>query len=375
VSNLVRLAPGVLSVGKPLPWTVFDENGNLLLSQGYVIQTDSQLEKLYHRGLYHARPRPITQDESPDEPDGRRYSPFAEYAGLLQDLETTLSAIAAQAPDAERRLNTLARYIDTVCRSDPDAALALVHIYAVEPSAYEQTLFYAILCRIAAGRLGFTPERLQRLLVAALTANLALLPHQDRLNHSKQTLNEQQRAVIRKHPELSADALARAGIDHPECLDIIRQHHERFDGTGYPQGLNGPDILPEAKLLSLSERYTAMITKRAYRKRLRADQAMADILSVVRNAPGPEVYHAFFRELTPYPPGVLVRLANREVAVVTHRNPDGNGPVTQAIVSPKGNPYLGAFTRDTQLEECRIEQILVPDIMPPLNLASLWGYG
>ncbi len=373
MSNLVRLAPGVLSVGKPLPWTVLDENGNLLLSQGYVIQTESQLEKLYHRGLYHARPRSITQDE-PTEPDTGRYSPFAEYAGLLHDLETTLSAIATQASDAGRRLNTLARYIDAVCDSDPDAALALVHIYAVEPSAYEQTLFYAILCRIAAGRLAFTPERMQRLLIAALTANIALLPHQDKLNQSRQTLNEQQRAVIRKHPELSADALAKAGVDHPTCLDIIRQHHERFDGTGYPKGLNGSEILPEAKLLSLSERYTAMITKRAYRKRFRADQAMAEILSVVRNAPGPEVYHAFFRELTPYPPGVLVRLANREVAVVTHRDPGGSGPATQAIVSPKGNPYLGAFTRDTQLEEYRIEQILVPDIMPPLNLSSLWGY-
>ena len=373
--NLVRLAPGVLTVGKPLPWKVYDKKGNLLLVQGYVIQTESQLEMLYQRGLFYQQVRALEPEDTQDDPDPRRFSPFVEYAGLLQSLEDTLNAIASQRESAARKLEWLARHIDAICDSDPDAALALVHIYSVEPTAYEQTLFYAILCRIAARRLGFDPERSHRLLMAALTANLALLPHQDKLNQSRSTLNAQQRAVVEKHPELSAEALAKAGIDHEQCLLIIRQHHERFDGSGYPHGLSGADILPEAKLLSLSERYTAMITKRAYRNRFRADQAMAEILAIVKGAPQPEIYHAFFKALTLYPPGTLVKLANREVAVVTHRGHRENMPMVQAIVSPKGNPYLGSFSRDSQQEEYRIEQILMPDILPPLNLASMWGYG
>lgn len=375
MSNLVRLAPGVLTVGKPLPWKVFDEKGNLLLVQGYVIQTESQLETLYRRGLFYQQIPASRIEEEPSEPEPRRFSPFAEYAGLLQRLEETLSAISTQSDQAARKLEWLARHIDAICVSDPDAALALVHIYSIEPTAYEQTLFYAILCRAAAQRLDFDTERRHRLLMAALTANLALLPHQDKLNQSRLTLNDQQRAVIERHPELSADALAKAGIVHERCLKIVRQHHERFDGSGYPSGLKGKDILPEAKLLSLSERYTAMITKRAYRQRCRPDQAMADILNIVKAAPEPEIYHAFFKELSLYPPGTLVKLANREVAVVTHRGSRENTPLAQAIVSPKGNPYLGSFARDTQQEEYRIEQILMPDILPPLNLASMWGYG
>lgn len=376
MSNLVKLAPGALTVGKPLPWQVYDEHGNLLLSQGYVIQSESQLEKLYRRGLFQARlqrrlaPEPETQQEV------RRFSPFAEYAGLLSDLEDSLAAITAQDDRAEQKLHALARHIDAICDSDPDAAIALVHIYSVEPSAYEQTLFYSIFCRMAARRLEFDPDRQHQLLIAALTANLALLPHQDKLNHSRQALSEQQRAVIQKHPELSVSALLNAGINNETCLKIIQQHHENFDGSGYPKGLTAEEILPEAKLLSLSERYTAMITKRAYRERFKANQAMAKILSLVKDAPHPEIYQALFRELTPYPPGVLVELVNHEVAVVTHRNPkDAKTPRTQAIISPRGNPYLGAFARDTQLEEFRISQILVPDILPPLNLAALWGYG
>ena len=373
MTSLVKVAPGVLTVGKPLPWKVYDENGNLLLNQGYVIQTESQLEKLYHHGLFYPRPR--TNDDDEEDTETRRYSPFAEYAGLLEDLEATLDAIAKQDPSAPRKLSNLAHHVDAICESDPDAALALVHIYSVEPTAYEQTLFYSILCRFAAKRLNFPEKRLQQLLHASLTANMALLPHQDKLNQSRQSLTDQQRAVIRKHPELSALALANAGIDAAECLEIIRQHHERFDGSGYPKGLMGPDILPEAKLLSLAERYTAMITKRAYRPRLRADQAMADLLRAVREAPGPEIYHPLFQELTRYPPGTLVQLANKEVAVVTHRDPKGTNPRVQAIISPKGNPYIGSFARDTSLEESSIVKVLVPDILPPLNLASLWGYG
>jgi len=51
VSNsLIRIAPGALTIGKPLPWDVFDAEGNILLRQGYVIQTNSQLEQLFERG-------------------------------------------------------------------------------------------------------------------------------------------------------------------------------------------------------------------------------------------------------------------------------------------------------------------------------------
>lgn len=52
MSDLARLAPGLLTVGKPLPWPVYDEKGHLLVAQGYVVQNDTQLARLNERGFY-----------------------------------------------------------------------------------------------------------------------------------------------------------------------------------------------------------------------------------------------------------------------------------------------------------------------------------
>lgn len=91
MNNLVRIAPGALELGRPLPWNVYDANGNVLLRQGYVIQTDNQLEQLFERGRF--KPRKIERPQEDIVEDQRQRNPFADYADLLQTLEVTLSAI------------------------------------------------------------------------------------------------------------------------------------------------------------------------------------------------------------------------------------------------------------------------------------------
>ena len=81
-----------------------------------------------------------------------------------------------------------------------------------------------------------------------LSANLALVPVADKLNASKKVLTDKERSVIRLHPERSAQALEAAGIDNELLLRAVRQHHERADGSGYPKGLSGTEITPEAEI-------------------------------------------------------------------------------------------------------------------------------
>lgn len=372
MSELVKLAPGALAVGHALPWTVYDHGGNLLVRKGYVVHSERQLERLYERGRFYATKTVMDEPTAEEPPAVVRVSPFAEYPALLRDMETALVAILDRKENAPRRIYNVAARIDALCTSDPDACLALVHQSSGEPSAYEQTLFHALLCRLVAGRLDLDSQRTMSLLVAALTANIALLRHLDKLNSSNRDLSDAQRAIIRKHPLLSSAAVSQVGIADALLLQIIEQHHEQRDGSGYPAGLSGTAVITEAKILALAERYTAMISLRAYRKRTRADRAMADILSSAGADPDKSVYYALIKELTHYPPGVIVRLSNGELAVVTHRPIAGEAPMVQAIVSPKGNPYMGAFFRDC--DEHGIEGIVMPDSLPALNMGILWGY-
>lgn len=84
-----------------------------------------------------------------------------------------------------------------------------------------------------------------------------------RLIESDASLTEQEWAVIRRHPILSAQFLEQA--NQPEAARIVRAHHERWDGTGYPDGLAGEAIPADARLLALADAIAAMTEPRAYR--------------------------------------------------------------------------------------------------------------
>ena len=372
MTELVRIAPGALTIGRPLPWDVYDTDGNILLRQGYVIQTDSQLEQLFERGRF--KPRKIERPQEEVFEDTRDRNPFADYPDLLHSLEATLNAITESDPSAQKRLLGLARMIERTCTESPDATLALVHLYSIGPVIHEQILFYAILCQFIGRQFGLEESRVAVLTAAALTANLALVPIADKLNASNTVLNDEQRSVIRKHPQRSIQALRAAGIDNKLLLTIIAQHHEQADGSGYPKGLSGTEIRPEAEILALAERYVAMITKRAYRQRMNVANARKLIANLADGKYRPAIPKALLQVLGEFPPGILVRLENNEVGVVTRRPVRARGPFVKAIFGPRGNRYSGTFERDTSEPDFGIQALEEPEIMPSMDFSLVWGF-
>jgi len=82
------------------------------------------------------------------------------------------------------------------------------------------------------------------------------------------TLNEEEWDRVRKHPVLGYDLVRTAQFLPKAHLDIIRHHHERLDGSGYPDGLHGDKIPPLVRVMGLADAYIAMTSKRAYRELL-----------------------------------------------------------------------------------------------------------
>lgn len=370
--TFVRIPPGALAIGRPLPWTVYDAQGQVLLRQGYVIQSESQLEHLFHRGRVRLR-RIHGKQETPAS-DKRERNPFAEYGDFLHNLEATLNAITGRQPSVAQRLAGLTRMLARTCTESPDASLALVHLYSTRPTMLEQVLFHAILCQHLGQVLELETLRLQSLTTAAFAANLPLLAVADQLNASPRLLNEQQREVLRKHPERTVQALQRAGFEQAELLQIIVQHHEHFDGSGYPQGLSGDAIRLEAQILALAERYVAMVTKRAYRERLSIRAVQERLRKLAGRTFHPDTVDAMLQIMGDYPPGVLVRLANQETGVVTRSGAQGRGVVVMTLFNPGGQRYGGAFERDTRDPEfgiCRQEE---PEQLPSMDFSLLWGF-
>lgn len=90
-------------------------------------------------------------------------------------------------------------------------------------------------------------------------------------------LSDAEMTLIKIHPQVGYDILK--GIEFPwPIADIVLQHHERLDGSGYPRGLTAEDILIEAKIITVSDVVEAMVSHRPYRPALGIDKALEHIL-------------------------------------------------------------------------------------------------
>lgn len=86
-------------------------------------------------------------------------------------------------------------------------------------------------------------------------------------------LTEMEMALIRSHPRVAYDILKPVSFPWP-LAEIVHQHHERLDGSGYPQGLRGDEILMEARILAVADTVEAMASHRPYRAAVGIDAAL-----------------------------------------------------------------------------------------------------
>ncbi|MEX2541383.1 MAG: HD-GYP domain-containing protein [Trueperaceae bacterium] len=89
------------------------------------------------------------------------------------------------------------------------------------------------------------------------------------------SLTVEEWAVVKRHPTFGREMLEPTFVR--EAGPIVEQHHERMDGSGYPFGLAGDEILPESYIVAIADAYDAMTTDRVYRKRRPADEAEAEL--------------------------------------------------------------------------------------------------
>jgi response regulator RpfG family c-di-GMP phosphodiesterase len=106
-------------------------------------------------------------------------------------------------------------------------------------------------------------------------------------------LSEDERSLIELHPTIGAEILSGVALLQGEGVEVVRSHHERWDGAGYPDGIAGEDIPLGARIFALADALDAMTSDRPYRAALSWDEAMDEILSQDGAQFDPQVVRAF----------------------------------------------------------------------------------
>lgn len=107
-------------------------------------------------------------------------------------------------------------------------------------------------------------------------------------------LSEEEQGQVGAHPEVGADILKLLGFDE-ECIKTVRQHHERWDGKGYPLGLVGDEVYVGARLVAVADSYDAMISGRRYQQPKTARSALAELEAEAGSRYDPQVVTHFVR--------------------------------------------------------------------------------
>lgn len=135
-----------------------------------------------------------------------------------------------------------------------------------------------ILAMHIGARLGLTKRELQHLSLAAQFHDVGKVAVDPAILKQSTPLNPQQREVIRLHPQIGAEIWASMGGD-PDIAFSILNHHEHFNGGGYPFGRAGHKIPLPSRIIAVADALDAMLSDRPYRKAMSADQAALALLA------------------------------------------------------------------------------------------------
>ncbi len=147
-----------------------------------------------------------------------------------------------------------------------------------------------------AREMGLPEEKIELLKEAALLHDIGKLGVQEMVLNKKAAITDEDREIIRKHPAIGEEILRPVSPDK-EMLAVVRGHHERYDGKGYPDRLSGDNIDALAVIVAAADSYDAMTSNRPYRKNLNKEEAMEQLKSNSGCQFNPKVVEAFLKVL------------------------------------------------------------------------------
>jgi len=194
----------------------------------------------------------------------------AELRRSHQELERTNAQLVSALANNDALLRRIQRsYLSTI------TSLART-IEAKDPYTGGHTERVAQVARALALELGFRDDDLRAVEVGAVIHDIGKIGIRDRTLLKPGPLSEEERAEMQRHPEISSYILAE--LDLPPIVNqMCRNHHERYDGSGYPDGLSGEDIPLAARILTVADALDAMTSDRPYRAALPSELALAEI--------------------------------------------------------------------------------------------------
>jgi HD-GYP domain-containing protein (c-di-GMP phosphodiesterase class II) len=316
-----------------------------------------------------------TKDEIPDQPQ-TIFNRIEKIEPALYEIFSQIDSIADITPP----ILNICDNIQEICDNDEDAVISWVmmdELFKKRSTLYHYTLKHtvhcALICELVTKRNNLPLKERKIVIAAALTMNISMASPQDKLFYTLEDLLIAQKVGIKPHPVRGAMLLEKKGVKSSLWRDIVVAHHEMPDGTGYPKGSIGQDIIPAARIVSLTDIFCSRVTAHNYKSGLKPNQAIREIFSSLGKNIEEDLALTFIKVIGAYPPGTLVRLTNDEIAIIARKGETTNTTIAYSIIDQENNPIDVPIRRDCSLKEFAIKKsVHYSEIDVKINRDIIW---
>ena len=186
---------------------------------------------------------------------------------LQSDLSREVDKKAAEIAAQHEKLERMSMQIVTTISGAIDAKDTYTNGHSTRVASYSKEI---------ARRAGYPEEELEDIYMMGLLHDVGKIGVPDAIINKPARLSDEEFDVIKNHPVMGARILKNI-TEFPKLATGARWHHERYDGTGYPDGLKGEDIPREARIIAVADAYDAMTSRRSYRDVLAQEKVRSEI--------------------------------------------------------------------------------------------------
>lgn len=281
-----------LKNGDRLSRDVVNDNGLQVLSGGTALSSQEISRLLQHQIEYvdiEARSANDTIPRTLETTVSPKWLPAVKP--LYENAVNKMSELYAEASehghiDIRKAADAFTPLLNNL-QLERDVVSMLLLLNTKDDYACQHSVQVGMLSYYLAAWVGYSGEETLKIGKAGYLHNIGNCRLDDRILNKPGELSEEEFEKVKRHTVYGCEILT-ASSDDPVLAIGALQHHERFDGTGYPEGLSGDRIHPVAKIVAVADIYSAMISERVYRKK-------RDLWFVLN-----ELYRLSFSELDPY---------------------------------------------------------------------------
>lgn len=287
-----------------------------------------------------------------------------EFLSSTRAIKSINQNMFAQPAQVRQQADDLVKTMTDSMLMDADIAIQLMADKIGNEDVYYHSLNVALLSMMLAKEMEAPAAAIHLLGLAALFHDAGDADIPERIVRKPDALTRAEMVVLQQHCAYGVEIAKKLGLA-TEVQSVILQHHERVDGSGYPRGLQGPQLSLLSRIVAIVNAYDELCNPVNPAKALTPHEALSTLYAQQRERFDPQAMATFVRCMGVYPPGTLVALSNGVLALVVSVNTTRPLKPTVLVYDP-AVPRSEAIVVDLEQDpEVTVVKTLKPQQLPP----------